>query len=261
MRELRAFMAGVQFLTRIPVPTARWTADRATRALQDSVAYFPLIGTLIGLSTALVILGTNELWPLPVAVLLGLIWEAWLTSGFHEDAVADFCDAFGGGWDREQILTIMKDSRVGTYGTLGVGFAVGLRFLLIMSIPPETILLAIATSAGWGRLIVITIMRFVPPLYDRASTARDVAAQLGPTRFAVSGLLSLSLMVPLMLMKPLAAAGVVLVSCGFLVWFNVYLKRRIGGVTGDCLGFACYVGQLLMLLGYASLEPTLKVVF
>ena len=97
-RQYRAGLVAVQFLTRFPMPFVD-LSDEATRRdlLGRATAYFPAVGTLIGLSTAASILLAARVWPVGLAVVLGLAGEAVLTGAFHEDAVADFCDAFGGG--------------------------------------------------------------------------------------------------------------------------------------------------------------------
>src|SRR5262245_41540059 len=121
--QVRAFLAAVQFLTRIPVPSFAAGREEAAADLRQGEVYIPLVGGLVGLSTSGVILAATYLWPMGLAVVLGLAWEAWLTGALHEDAVADFCDAFGGGWTREEVLHILKDSRIGSFGTVGLGLA------------------------------------------------------------------------------------------------------------------------------------------
>jgi adenosylcobinamide-GDP ribazoletransferase len=111
LTQVRAFVAAVQFLTHVPVPNFANDAETAAADLRRGVVYLPLVGALIGLSTSTVILAASSLWPSWVAAVVGLAYEAWLTGALHEDAVADFCDAFGGGWSREEVLRILKDSR------------------------------------------------------------------------------------------------------------------------------------------------------
>ena len=134
--QIRAGLVAVQFLTRLPTPPVDLTdADERSATLGQATAYFPAVGALIGLGTAGVILAAREVWPVGIAVTLGLVGEAILTGAFHEDAVADFCDAFGGGWTRDDVLRILKDSRVGAYGALGLGLAVALRGGSLANLP------------------------------------------------------------------------------------------------------------------------------
>jgi alpha-ribazole phosphatase len=124
----RSLLVAVQFLTRLPTPCVAM-GDEAERALilGRSAAYFPLVGALIGATTGATIRLAGQFWPIGLAVVIGLAFEALLTGAFHEDAVADFCDAFGGGWTRDDILRILKDSRLGSFGALGLILAVALR--------------------------------------------------------------------------------------------------------------------------------------
>src|SRR5262245_29842706 len=98
-RQPTAFLTAVRFLTRVPVPDRLFSpGEQSGVSLRASVVYFPLVGSLVGAATTAVIAGAGYLWSAWLAVLIGLAFEALLTGAFHEDAVADFCDAFGGGW-------------------------------------------------------------------------------------------------------------------------------------------------------------------
>jgi adenosylcobinamide-GDP ribazoletransferase len=245
--QARAFFAAVQFLTRIPVPSLYRDSDEAAAALRRAVVYFPLVGASVGLSTAGVILATSYLWSIWLAVVLGLAWEAWLTGALHEDAVADFCDGFGGGWTKEEVLDILKDSRVGSYGTIGLMLALLVRAGTLASLPGIDLLVAGAASGALGRWLGLPVRALVPAVPDRPGLARELGTSLAGRDVllgllaAVPAALAFGVLTPLRLAA--ASAGIAL----FLCWFVPYLRRRLGGVTGDCLGFACYVGQLIVL--------------
>ncbi|MFW6248777.1 MAG: adenosylcobinamide-GDP ribazoletransferase, partial [Bacteroidota bacterium] len=110
--EWRVFLTSIMFFTRIPVPHIPNFSDDL---LNRSIRYFPFIGILVGL------IGLGAWWlfllifPSSLALLLSMATTILLTGAFHEDGFADFCDGYGGGLDRSKILTIMKDSRLGTY--------------------------------------------------------------------------------------------------------------------------------------------------
>jgi adenosylcobinamide-GDP ribazoletransferase len=246
--QARAFMAAVQFLTRIPVAGIGRDADQAAAALRRGRVYFPLVGGLVGLSTSGVIVAASYVWHMWVAVALGLIWEAWLTGAFHEDAVADFCDAFGGGWTREQVRTILKDSRIGSYGALGLMLALLVRAGTLASLPAPELLAAGAASGALGRWLGLVVGNLAPAQPDQPGLARTLGS--GHTgREAVLGLLvAVPALVPMVLLDPIRASAVPVGLVLFLCWFVPYLRRRLGGASGDCIGFACYVGQLIVLL-------------
>ncbi len=246
-------LLAVQFLTRIPVPgTAGLSSDQVAAGLVRAVGWFPLVGALVGAITAGVALAAHSLWPVAVAAMIALGVEARLTGAFHEDAVADFCDAFGGGLEPDDVRRIMKDSRIGSYGTVGLIVAVGLRAALtvaaLQTMSPALAAATIIAAASFGRLVVVALMTMVAPAPGGGGLAKDVSSGVGARILliaaltAVPGLIGFALLRPLPLVAAIAAAGM------FLIWFRALLLRRIGGSTGDCLGFAAYAGQLILLI-------------
>jgi adenosylcobinamide-GDP ribazoletransferase len=247
-RHCHAFVTAVQFLTRVPLPGGMNRPDPDRTLLRAAVMFFPLVGGIIGAFTGSVIALSLLFWPPVVAVALGLIAEALLTGGFHEDAVADCCDAFGGGWTRDDVLRIMKDSRVGSFGALGLVLAVSLRGGCLLSLPSELLVPAVAASAAVGRWAILVLMRAVPPVPHREGLSKDVGERIGGRDMAVGSLFALIALTAFAWAKPLAAvvgmATVVVVTLAY----GWYVRRRIGGVTGDVLGTGCYLGQCVVLL-------------
>ena len=247
-------LLAVQFLTRLPVSAAIPALDAAQlkTGLRRSVLWFPLVGGTVGCIGALVLWGAGMLWPRFVAVALLLIVEARLTGAFHEDAVADFCDGFGGGTTKERIREIMKDSRIGSYGALGLMLAVGLRAALLIVLPASLLIPALIASVTFGRWVAVAAMAIMPPLDQPGSLAKDIGQRPGLAILSGASLLVLPFLAPLASIAP----GALLVGTGctlfFLLWFRRLLMRRLGGVTGDCLGFAVYAGQLILLLCAAA---------
>src|SRR3982751_4013185 len=116
-KELRVFFTAMMFLTRLPVP--RFT-DHSPDYLEKSVKYFPLVGYMVAAISAFVFLVFNKYISEDLAIAASIIAGILTTGAFHEDGFADVCDAFGGGWTKEKILLIMKDSRLGTFGVIGL---------------------------------------------------------------------------------------------------------------------------------------------
>ena len=243
-------LLAVQFLTRLPVPwLARLDAAQAEDGLARAMAWLPPVGTLVGLVTAGVFVAARLWWPPVIAALLALAVEALLTGAFHEDAVADFCDAFGGTARGDKALAIMRDSRIGSYGALGLGLAVAMRLAAIVALPPTLAVAGLVAAATLGRLWAVLLAASLPPV------AAGLAARMGgvPWRRALAaGVLTLPGVMPLMWRAPsvlLIHGAVGLVS---LWWLRRFLRDRIGGSTGDCLGFAAYIGQVALLLVAAA---------
>jgi len=252
-------LLALQFLTRVPVPVLdRLEGPQVQAGLVRAVGWFPLVGTLIGMVTAGAVLGLAQFMPLAVAVILALMIEARLTGAFHEDAVADFCDAFGGGYTAEDVRRIMKDSRIGSYGALGLGLAVALRAALLMSLPVADDRLragaAIVASACFARALVVAAMALIPPAPAGTGLAKDIGSAVSLRTVVMSVVTAF----PALAIFAFLDAGTLLLACltagVFLIWLRGVLLRRIGGSTGDCLGFAAYAGQLILLLAAATLS-------
>lgn len=245
-------LLALQFLTRLPVPVlARLTPDQAAVGLTRAMAWLPPVGTLIGVVTAGVFVAAGWFWPPLVAAILALVVEALLTGAFHEDAVADFCDAFGGTASGERALAIMKDSRIGSYGALGLGLTVLLRIGAITALPAPVAVAAIIGAATAGRLCAVTLAAMVAPVGSGAGMAVR-AGRMPPGRLALALLLALPGVVPILWLRPGATGAAFAAMLLLLIWLRRFLPARIGGSSGDCLGFAAAMGQLALLLAVAA---------
>jgi adenosylcobinamide-GDP ribazoletransferase len=250
--ELRLFFTAVMFYTRLPVPS--WTGYSDDQ-LNRSTKYFPLVGALVGGVVALVICGAHYLFPIPVAVVLGLAAGVLLTGAFHEDGFADVCDGFGGGHTPEKTLDIMKDSRVGAFA------AIGLVLLFALKVTALTGLLDLNLSLGLAVLVfahvvsrwtaTTMIMTHDYARQDLTSKVKPIGRQLSAGGFA----LATFWVVPaaaLLWRTPWAIAALVpayLAKALLGRWF----KRRLGGYTGDCLGATQQVTELTVLLAVLGL--------
>lgn len=246
-------MMAVQFLTRVPVPPLdRLGAEEARVALGRATAWLPPVGSLIGLTTAGTYLLGATVWPPLVAAIVAMALEAWLTGAFHEDAVADFCDAFGGQARYEEALRILKDSRIGSYGALGLVLFVMLRTTTTAALPPDVAVAAIVGAATMARLWAVMLLALVPPAPATRGLAKDIGglprgSLVAAVALATPGLAGLALAAPAAI--PITLAAGILILLGLAA----FLRRRIGGSTGDCLGFAAYLGQVSLLLATVAL--------
>ena len=247
-RELEYFFAALRFFTRLPVP--RWVGHTQDQ-LDHAARYFPLIGILIGAIGA----GVTELaalaLPVGVAVLLGMAATILATGAFHEDGFADSCDGFGGGWDKAQVLAIMKDSRVGSYATLGVGLMLLAKWNALVELdadfaPP---LLAIALVAGHAvsRLASTLLIFFLEYARDDdSSKSKPLAQRMALHELAIAVAIGLA---PCLLLPPIDALVALAAAALSALLAARYFVRRIGGYTGDCLGATQQVCELAFYLG------------
>ena len=248
---MRYFLVAVRFLTRLPLPEGRPVEGAE---MPRATAYFPLVGVLIGLVTAGAVGLFARFWPLWLAVILALAFEALLTGALHEDAVADFFDAFGGGWTREDVLRILKDSRLGSFGALALFFCVALRVGATVGLN-EALYAGIAAAAGLGRFLSVAMMAALPAVSNRPGLSAQVGRTVGAGQVALGALWTLPAVVWLGVLRP--AQTLLTVVCLVLLFlgFRALLERRLGGTTGDCLGCLCYLAQVSVLLAASAELP------
>jgi adenosylcobinamide-GDP ribazoletransferase len=247
-RELEYFFSALGFFTRLPVPGwVRHTQDQ----LDHAARYFPLIGILIGSIGA----GVTELaaltLPISVAILLGMAATILATGAFHEDGFADSCDGFGGGWEKAQVLAIMKDSRIGSYAALGVGLILLTKWSALneldSSFAPPMLALALVAGHAVSRLASTVLVFCLDYVRDDASSkSKPLAHRMAPHELAVAaafGLLPCLLLPPIDAMVALAAVALATLLAAR------YFLRRIGGYTGDCLGATQQATEIAFYLG------------
>jgi adenosylcobinamide-GDP ribazoletransferase len=243
-RELEYFFGAVRFFTRLPVPG--WVGH-STEALNRSARYFPAVGLLVGGIGALVFLGTMQLWPQPVAVLLSMTATIYATGAFHEDGLSDSVDGLGGGWDKLRILEIMKDSRVGSYGVVAMVLALLGKFTLLTALDATLVPYALLAGHALSRFcatVLLATMDYVRE--DLLSKAKPLATRLSLGEMLVA--LAFVLAALALLPPEQAAAGCALAALATF-WLASKFRRWLGGYTGDCLGAVQQVSEIAFYLG------------
>ncbi len=256
---LESFTTAIRFLTRIPVPFARSeSAEHYREALRASVLYFPLVGGLIGvLTSSVVLVASNGFSPL-VCAFLAIGMEAMITGAFHEDAFADTCDGLGGGWTREQVLEIMRDSRLGTYGTLGLVIGVGLRVATITSLLSMSLAWTVASivaASTLARLAILAMMIATLPITTRDSQARDVSGTQTWNTFFAALITTIPMWAAWVCLSPIVSMSSIVATVLVLIWFRRKVLASVGGTTGDLLGCSGYIAQLVILVGSSWAAP------
>ncbi len=252
--ELRLVAVALQFLTRIPVRLASW--DDAW--LNACVRHFPLVGALVGVVGGAVLVGAAQLWPPLVAAALAVSATVVLTGGFHEDGLADTFDALGGVVSRERALTIMKDSRIGSYGALALGLSLLLRVALLATLLPLGPALALAAcvlSHALGRAAAVGVMVSLPYGGDAAHAKAKPLATLvhGPqAAAAVAWVLGLVFVAWVAGLPWSASASAVLAAAATAVLMRQWLQQRLGGYTGDGLGATEQLTEIAVLLALGA---------
>lgn len=243
-QEAEAFFGAVRFFTRLPVPA--WVGH-SQEALDRAARYFPLVGILVGALGGLTFLLAALALPVSIALLFSMAATLLVTGAFHEDGLADAVDGFGGGWTREQVLAIMKDSRIGSYGALAVALMLLAKFNALYELPDEWIAPALVAAHAASRFCSTALIYALDYVRDDdSSRAKPLAVRLGSGSLAVAGLFGLA---PLALL-PWEAALAGLALAALTTFLDArYFVKRIGGYTGDCLGAAQQLAELAIYLG------------
>jgi adenosylcobinamide-GDP ribazoletransferase len=243
-QELATFFAAVRFFTRLPVPA--WVGHSDAQ-LNGAARYFPLVGVLVGALGAGVTFAASLVLPDSVAVLLGMAATLLATGAFHEDGFADACDGFGGGWEKAQVLAIMKDSRIGSYGAIGIGMVLLAKWNALLELQPEVLPLALIAGHAVSRFASTTLIYALDYVRDDASgKSKPLATRMGAAPLAVAALFGIA---PCALL-PLPEIGYALAAVAAVTLLAArYFVRRIGGYTGDCLGAAQQLAELAFYLG------------
>lgn len=241
---MTGLLGAVQFLTRIPIRL------REPAAHHRVVPWFAVVGGLIGAVVGGTAAGLGQVVPGAVAAVCAVVVGLLITGAFHEDGLADVADAFGGGWNVEQRLEIMKDSRHGTYGVAALSGSIALRVACAATITaPAGVFAAFVAAHAIGRGSAVVAMVVARPATDSglgvtaASAMRPRSALLG-----VTAGLTLSALVAGWWIAPCVVAAIVGTAA-----VVVLAVRKIGGIAGDVLGAVEQVVECLVLVVVSGL--------
>lgn len=233
LRQL--WLAGV-LLTRLPLPPL--PADAFAQGARAAWTY-PLVGVGIGAVGAVSALLTAPLGSI-ISALFAVAAMILLTGAMHEDGLADVCDGFWGGMERDRRLAIMRDSQIGTYGVLGLLVITGLRILAIAGLEAGMALIAAAAVSRATMPVLMTAL----PHARGDGLAHSVGRPSGLVAAFGAGLGALTALACLGWVAFPVVAGVGLTT----LCIGLLAKRKIGGHTGDVLGSSQQIGEATALL-------------
>lgn len=244
MPHLQHFLLALGFYTRLPCPK-----NLDYQQLPQAAVFLPAIGWLVGGLSAVSFYLAAAIWPQVVAVVIGVIAGVLLTGAFHEDGFADVCDGFGGGYGKERILGIMKDSAIGVYGALGLLLLLFLKISLLGAMPGASVPWALLAGHSFSRLMPLFVMRRYP--YARSENSKSGIAMFKPefSELCVAAVVALLPFIALPGKCLFAVVPVVLCN----LWLGRYFDRHIGGYTGDCLGACQQVAETVFYLSISAL--------
>ncbi|MBR1217462.1 adenosylcobinamide-GDP ribazoletransferase [Bradyrhizobium sp. U87765 SZCCT0131] len=234
------FRLAVTFLTRVPLAPPPGPVD-VPRAMR----LFPLVAAVIGLAAALFDLALLRLGLPPLAAAaLTLGASAWLTGALHEDGLGDVADGFGGGRDIAAKLAIMKDSRLGSYGMLALITSFAARLAALAALPLHAVVPALVVAHALARSPLPALALLLPP-----ARSDGLAASAGrPDQATVLIALAIGLLIAVICLPLGTALLAMIMTVAGATAVGWLARRQIGGYTGDVLGAAEQVVEVLVLL-------------
>jgi len=243
------FALALSFFSRIPIPASTpYSEDRMNRAGR----YFSLVGLLLGALCGVSYALLELIFPVTVSIFLTMVFSLMLTGAFHEDGLTDMADGVGGGMTLERRLTIMKDSRIGTYGASALVMALLGKWLLLNELSSmASIFCILVVSYGLSRAVAASLIYDMPYVSDLdTSKSKPLASKqtLGELVF----LMVIGILPALWFGLEIALALLVLAFI-FRYLFKKWLLARLGGFTGDCLGAGQQLMELLIYLFFIAM--------
>ena len=242
------------FFTRLPF----WRLHQPPKECYKTVVeHWPLTGWLTGGAMAATLYFGSMVMAYPVVVIAAIVVRLLVTGALHEDGLADFLDAFGGGGtDRQRILDIMKDSHIGTYGVLGLILYELLLGATLLSMSPEMAALAILAADPYSKMVASQLITMMP--YARTEeTAKNktVYRKMGwkaGVGLAIQGLLP---MAAFLYDTGLPWETVIFLPCIVMYFLYLLIWHRLRGYTGDCCGAVCLLVELAVYLVICASVP------
>lgn len=223
------------------MPSTVYEADALSRAIK----FFPLVGLVVGAgAVALQKLIVPHLGRSLTAFLI-LTYLVLITGCLHEDGLADTADGLGGGWNKEQILLILKDSRIGSYGATALILSLLARYLLLAALPVEHFAAYVISSQVLSRWSSLPLSYVLPPARSSEGQGARIARLTSASSLIFGSFTALAIVLFALrrsAFAPLAVAILVVILTGWTYF------RKIGGITGDCFGATNQLTEIAVYL-------------
>ena len=239
LNDLKVALA---FLTRIPINHGPQIS------LRRSAALFPLVGALIGLIGGLVFYVSSAILPPLVSASTSILVTVAITGAFHLDGLADICDGLIGGWNREERLKILKDSRHGTYGVAAISLQLILQVCLLSALSPRDGLFTLIVLHTLSRLVPIFLM-LIPATSGHDGMGASVSREIGAREPLVGSLITVLLIAPIMGLNFLLLSAILFLTLSI---FALWVIRKIGGMVGDAFGAGEQISETMILFFFVA---------
>lgn len=242
---MKPFLAAIQFLTIFPVPSHFQAGEKE---LRQSVIWFPIVGLILGGALAVLDCGVCRLLPpLPANVVMVILMLA-VSGCFHMDGLSDTADGFFSSRPRERILEIMRDSHVGPMGVIAIVCALALKISALASVPGSLHWRTILLMPLAGRCALVLCMKAVPYARAQGGLVTVFGRPGWPALITAISILAAAAWIVLDRRGLVIAGSILLMTTLFSLW----CRKKIGGFTGDTLGAACEIAEILPALICAS---------
>lgn len=245
---IKGFLTALQFLTII---RAAKDPGITGEKLGRSMACFPLVGLLLGLILVAVRYTFGYILSPSIVDILVIATLVVITGALHLDGFADTVDGLTGGKDREKTLAIMRDSRIGSFAVAGLVLFLMLKIFALREVPPEMknrVLLLMPVLGRWA-----TVQLAFGFTYARSGpgTALAFTRFAGKREYVIATLITAVISLGLFRLQ---GAIILLVIALFTLLFGLFFQRRLGGVTGDIMGAACEINEVVTLLAIGGIS-------
>jgi adenosylcobinamide-GDP ribazoletransferase len=241
-------LAALIFFTRLPF----WRIKEVpVENFKHVVSYWPFVGWLTGGFAAAVLWVSSLVLPAGIAVLLAIIGRLCITGALHEDGLADFFDAFGGGTTRERILAIMKDSHIGSYGVIGLIVYFLLLWTLLTTVSVPLVCWVVIAGDVWSKCVAGQLIHLLP--YARKEEESKIKTVYERMSFGTFLFALLCGTIPLLVLLPMRLWLAALLPLPVLFLLYLLMKKRLQGYTGDCCGATALLCELSFYLGIVLL--------
>lgn len=242
--QFELFLLALSFFSRIPVPA---NLPYSSERMNQSGRYFALVGILLGAICAGFYALVDLLLTPEISIFLTMVLSLMLTGAFHEDGLADMADGVGGGMTVERRLSIMKDSRIGTYGSAALIMALLGKYVLLVAASGIISLIPIwLVGYTLSRAVASSFIFNTPYVSDSdTSKSKPLAHKQSYNELAVVVITGL---IPCILLDGYLTLVLIALAVVFRQLFRRWLIRRLGGFTGDCLGAAQQLMELMIYL-------------
>jgi adenosylcobinamide-GDP ribazoletransferase len=239
---MKNFLRALSFLTILPMGQLPLSEEKE---LARSMVFFPLVGLVIGLLLALGYYLLSFLFSKSLVLWLTIGLLALLTRGLHLDGFADTMDGLGSGGTRKKILEVMRDSRIGAFGVISLILLIGAKYFTLDQIPIPSIPYTLILMTVMGRNTMVLVCYRSPYARSEGGLAKPFTENLGYREMALSLVSAFGIALLLMGLKGIL---VFLGICLFSLGYRFFFIKKLGGVTGDILGAANELAELLCLI-------------